>query len=86
MRRGRFAKLTDEKAVDLVGKADDFMSKINFHVDNIEEGLQNASDQIRDLKATGGGTIDASIILQKNVTSRVEALHRFLGNVLKQLE
>lgn len=86
MRRGRFAKLTDDKAVDLVKKSDDFMYKLNTHVDNIEEGLQNADDQIKGLQHAGGGIIDASVILQKALVIRVEGLRNFCNAVLKQLE
>ena len=86
MRRGRFAKLTDDKAVDLVKKQDQLLYKLQTHMDNVVEGLQNADDQIKGLQHAGGGIIDASVILQNKVQSRVEALRDFCNAVLKQLE
>ena len=80
------ANLTDEKAVDLVKKQDQLLYKLQTHMDNIVEGLENADDQIKGLQRGGGGIIDASVILRKNVSDRVEALRNFCNAVLKQLE
>ena len=80
------AALTDEHAVNLVKKKNDLLSKIDSHAHNIREGLQDAEDQINGLQKAGGGSIDASVVLRKNVLGRVTGMRDFLDKVAKQLE